>query len=220
MHVSCERKRNGEARQAGTFPCSPNSCQRGQSWRTHGDNMPHCLGGREAQLKLVSAESVGTKWPAVGRQTEMDPKDSDPDAQAAEVSREDATWAQQGLNLRPLPCENRSEGWQGVGSIGNPRFPLENDTIAMVGPSSFSPAFDKSLLHFCCTDSEKRSSPRGAAAFGHPSGAAPPNTGRRRFNRLGAAFGLPIATPALLSDTIRIAPADLFDFIDRSKGTL
>ena len=37
-----------------------------------------------------------------------DPKDSHPAAQAAEVSREDAAWARQVSNLRPLPCEGES----------------------------------------------------------------------------------------------------------------
>src|SRR5262249_25535188 len=63
-----------------------------------------------------------------------DPKDSDPAAQAAEVSREDAAWAQQGLNPRPLPCENPSDGWQGSGGVIKPTQLFESDIKATCMP--------------------------------------------------------------------------------------
>jgi len=138
------------------------------------------------------------------------------------------------LNLRPLPCENPSEGWQSVADFGKPRFPSESDDDAMVGPSSVSPAFDKSLLHFCCTDSEQRSSPSSRLGT------------RNSSIRFRARGGLPIAPAALLSvrevarrlgvstalvyrlcergelrhvrvsNAIRISPADLAAFLNRS----
>ncbi len=105
----------------------------------------------------------------------------------------------------------------------------------MVGPSSVSPAFDKSLLHFCCTDSEQRGSPSSRMGT------------RNSSVRFRARGGLPIAPSALLSvrevarqlhvstatvyrlcerdelphvrvsNAIRIAPEELRTYLSRSK---
>src|SRR5712692_851824 len=71
----------------------------------------------------------------------------------------------------------------------------------MVGPSSVSPAFYKSLLHFCCTDSEQRGSPSSRMGT------------RNSSVRFRARGGLPIAPPALLS--VR----EVARHPDRSGGT-
>jgi len=63
----------------------------------------------------------------------------------------------------------------------------------------FSPAFDESLLHFRCTDSEEKAAPLVNAALAPPPGGLAKKGSRGRFPRLLAARGLPIATPALLS---------------------
>ncbi len=56
----------------------------------------------------------------------------------------------------------------------------------MRGPSLVSPALDKSLLHFCCTDSDHELAPSSAIAK------------RKRSNHLKTG-ALPIASPSLLS---------------------
>ena len=119
-------------------------------------------------------------------------------------------WAQQGLNLRPLPCENRSEGWQSVADFGKLRFPSEIDVNAMVGPSSFSSAFDRSLLHFCCTDSEQRRSPFSRMGMRNSS---------IRFRPRGE---LPIAPPALFSvrdvaRRLRVSTATVYRLCERGE---
>src|SRR5262245_29540317 len=119
-------------------------------------------------------------------------------------------WAQQVSNLRPLPCENRSEGWQSVADFGKPRFPSEIDVNAMVGPSSFSSAFDRSLLHFCCTDSEQRRSPFSRMGM------------RNSSIRFRARGGLPIAPPALFSvrdvaRRLRVSTATVYRLCERGE---
>jgi excisionase family DNA binding protein len=97
-----------------------------------------------------------------------------------------------------------------VADFGKPRFPSEIDVNAMVGPSSFSSAFDKSLLHFCCTDSEQRRSPFSRMGMRNSS---------IRFRPRGE---LPIAPPALFSvrdvaRRLRVSTATVYRLCERGE---
>ncbi len=115
--------------------------------------------------------------------------------------------------------EGDSNPSPGSASLG---FPSKAVLPAVAGPGALSPAFDESLLHFCCTDSEEKSTPPKNAALVPPSGGAPQKGSRERFYRQPAARGLPISTPPLLSvrevaRQLRVSTATLYRLCERGE---
>ena len=206
--MSTEAKNQGHPGDARYLRPSPSRGSTRRSEQHHAAGGPTRAQPRGNRTK--KRREFGFAWRIFGASRETGTPAGSGGPRKPERNPRTAKWAQQVSNLRPLPCEDWSEGWQSGANFGRPRFPSEIDEDAMVGPGSVSPAVDKSLLHFCCMDSEQRRSPFSRMGMRNSS---------IRFRPRGE---LPIAPPAVFSvrdvaRRLRVSTATVYRLCERGE---